>query len=444
MNNLDKTYTALLQDILDNGVEKKDRTGTGTLSVFGRQIRHKMSEGFPLLTTKKMYMKGIVIELLWFLKGDTNIKYLVDNDCHIWDGDCYSNYGKKMVDIMNIVIPSEFMDKGWVKVNSQGKWDVLTQEEFINKIKTDDEFAEKWGELGPVYGKQWRKWRGQDGMIGKKDENGTRIITWNPIDQIANLINDLKTNPDSRRLMVNAWNVGELDQMVLPPCHYGFQIYTRELTRKERWEWLRKKCWGKSQILWDRMAIPPHEWLDKASVIHSLEYPIDFGKVVNINIPRRAISLMWNQRSVDTFLGLPFNIASYGLLLEIIAKEVNMVPDELIGNLGDVHLYSNHIEQAKEQIGRELTLEERKKLVGNKTLFLFGSEEDSYDEANIPKRTREPFPLPTLKINTEFWQTESGECGVGPLKTNLQGFEISDFVIENYQSHTTIKAPLSN
>lgn len=240
-------------------------------------------------------------------------------------------------------------------------------------------------------------------------------------------------------------------KMVLPPCHYGFQVYTRELTRKERWEWLRKKCWGKSQILWDRMAIPPHEWLDKASVIHSLEYPIDFCKVVDINIPRRAISLMWNQRSVDTFLGLPFNIASYGLLLEIIAKEVNMVPDELIGNLGDVHLYSNHIEQAKEQIGRELSLEERieRMYAINKkdTEHLFTQTDPShqlFDNLNVPKRTREPFPLPTLKINTEFWQTESGECGVGPLKTNLQGFEISDFVIENYQSHPTIKAPLSN
>jgi thymidylate synthase len=153
---------------------------------------------------------------------------------------------------------------------------------------------------------------------------------------------------------------------------------------------------------------------------------------------------MWNQRSVDTFLGLPFNIASYGLLLEIIAKEVNMVPDELIGNLGDVHLYSNHIEQAKEQIGRELSLEERTELARGKVVPLLGSKEDSYNEAGIAKRTREPFPLPTLNINTEFWQTESGECGVGPLKTNLQGFEISDFVIENYQSHPTIKAPLSN
>jgi thymidylate synthase len=155
---------------------------------------------------------------------------------------------------------------------------------------------------------------------------------------------------------------------------------------------------------------------------------------------------MWNQRSVDTFLGLPFNIASYGLLLEIIAKEVDMVPDQLIGNLGDTHLYSNHIDAAKEQIGRELTLEERFKLAGNQYPPGGLPNQAIYfmDEKGIPKRTREPFPLPTLSINTEFWQTESGECGVGLLKTNLTGFEISDFTIENYQSHPTIKAPLSN
>ena len=300
MNNLDKQYQALLQDILDNGIEKKDRTGTGTISVFGRQIRHKMSDGFPVLTTKKMAFKTMVIELLWFLRGDTNIKYLVDNGCHIWDGDAYKRYS--IIAYMSTQVES------------------LTQEEFINKIKTNDKFAKKWGELGPIYGKQWRKW------YGWKNHSLT--------DQIANLINDLKTNPDSRRLMVSAWNVGELDQMVLPPCHYGFQCYVRE------------------------------------------------GKY---------LSLMWNQRSVDTFLGLPFNIASYGLLLEIIAKEVNMVPDELIGNLGDVHLYSNHIEQAKEQISRE------------------------------------PFELPKLTLE----------------HSSLDPVELV-YKLEDYQSHPTIKAPLSN
>ena len=365
MNNLDKQYQLLLQDILDNGVGKKDRTGTGTISVFGRQIRHKMSDGFPLLTTKKMAWKQIVTELLWFLRGDTNIKFLVDNDCHIWDGDAYKNYCKYVWRLTNL--------------------ELLTQEQFINKIKTDDKFAKRFGELGKIYGHQWRSWTN---YTGDEIQEGTYEMTNEPIDQIANLINELKTNPDSRRLMVNAWNVGELDQMVLPPCHYGFQVYTRELSIKERFD------------LWEKL--PNRDVMD---------FPI--GKLTEeqyhdvldkIGVQRRAISLMWNQRSVDTFLGLPFNIASYGLLLEIIAKEVNMVPDELIGNLGDVHLYSNHVEQAKEQIRRE-----------------------SLD-------------LPTLKhmIIDEFYKSLSEDQSLYLHLDNIS------FELVNYQSHLSIKAPLSN
>ena len=207
----------------------------------------------------------------------------------------------------------------------------FTKEEFLQKLKTNEEFNNEFGNKG--------------------------------IDQIQNLINELKTNPDSRRLMVNAWNVGELDQMVLPPCHYGFQVYTRELNWEERKEIFQKHVDG----------ILTEEWADK------------------IGYPTRAISLMWNQRSVDTFLGLPFNIASYGLLLLMIADEVNMVPDELIGNLGDVHLYSNHIEQAKEQIKRE------------------------------------PLPLPRVFV-----------------RDGIESFGSDDIVLENYQSHPAIKAPLSN
>ena len=381
MNKLDKSYTDLLQDILDNGVTKSDRTGTGTISIFGRQIRHKMSDGFPLLTTKKMPFKTIVTELLWFLRGDTNIKYLVNNGCHIWDGDAYKNYQWKQ-------------PKSFPKEPDSG----LSQEEFINKIKTDDEFAKKWGELGPIYGKQWRNW-------------GTSVQTviglYN-IDQITNLINDLKTNPDSRRLLVSSWNVSELDQMTLPPCHYGFQVYTRELSDEERLTYCLKNM--------DTFTIPTTD-----------------EELNELDVPTRAISLMWNQRSVDTFLGLPFNIASYGLLLEIIAKEVNMVPDELIGNLGDVHLYSNHIEQAKEQIGRELSLDER--------IQLWQNQQDGRGEFVmecldiIPKRTREPYPLPTLNIKLHF----NNEPSFVP-----EHWLINDFEIEGYQSHPTIKAPLSN
>ena len=407
MNNIDKKYTDLLQDILDNGVKKKDRTGTGTLSVFGRQIRHDMKEGFPLLTTKKMHWKSIVTELLWFLKGDTNIKYLVDNDCHIWDGDAYQGYLKRVGDGL----------------------EPATKERFIEMIKNGEESrvdANGWriGELGPVYGKQWRSWEGYH----KSFDNETRYIkNVNGIDQIANSINLLKTDPDSRRNRVNAWNVGELDQMVLPPCHTDFQFYTRELSLEER-----------KQIFEDR-----------GYVCDVWPFNGDWhGEYDGFGIPRRAISLMWNQRSCDFFLGIPFNIASYGLLLEILAKEVNMVPDELIGNLGDVHLYSNHIEQAKEQIGRELTHIERveKLFETNKDAKSLLSQEEPevissllLDELKVPTRTREPYPLPTLNI--VGYPDEYNH----PNDERLFGeFDVSDFLIENYQSHPTIKMPLSN
>ena len=417
MNQLDKQYTDLLQDILDNGHVKKDRTGTGTISVFGRQIRHKMSDGFPLITTKKMYMKGIITELLWFLRGDTNIKYLVDNDCHIWDGDTYKSFEKWKketdVDIRNKNPTIDFQPLEYE-----------SKEVFINKIKTDDDFAEKWGDLGPIYGKQWRSWGGE--LITKRiKEEGKFPVSQNvmegEIDQIQNLINDLKTNPDSRRLMVNAWNVGELDQMTLPPCHYGFQVYTRELSLEDRYNWYIN--------IYNKNLTRSSNQFDMDEILNSN------------NVPTRAISLMWNQRSIDTFLGLPFNIASYGLLLEIIAKEVNMVPDELIGNLGDTHLYLNHIEQAKEQIGRELSTQERLEWVQtNLPNIEVGGFVDNNEYThkwidtlgdNIPKHTREPFPLPTLKI-------------LDTKVDDISHYEITDFILENYKSHPSIKAPLSN
>ena len=224
-NSLDKQYQNLLRGVLEKGENKGDRTGTGTLSLFGKTIKHDMSEGFPILTTKKVAFKTMVTELKWFLRGDTNIKYLQDNNCKIWDGD-YEKSGR-----------------------------------------TD-------GELGPIYGKQWR------------DING--------IDQLENLITGIISNPDSRRHLVSSWNVSDLDKMTLPPCHYSFQCYVAD------------------------------------------------GK----------LSLMWNQRSADLFLGVPFNISSYGLLLLLLCKETGYEPGELIGNLGDVHLYNNHLEQAEEQLGR--------------------------------------------------------------------------------------------
>lgn len=323
MNRVEEQYRGLLGGLLHNSNTKEDRTGTGTLSFFGRQISHNMSDGFPLLTTKRMAVKTMMTELKWFLKGDTNIKYLVDNGCNIWNGDAYKAF------------KSTFSPMPGIQSS------LPSQEEFIDKIKTDTAFAEKWGELGPIYGKQWRDWNGFELINGKEIEGYNKGF-----DQISDLIEQLKTNPDSRRLVVSAWNVGKLDKMTLPPCHYGFQVYTRKTTREEK-----------------------------------ITNP---GKY-------RAISLMWNQRSVDTFLGLPFNIASYAALLCLIAKEVNMIPDQLIGNLGDVHLYSNHVEQATEQISREI------------------------------------YELPTIEFTN----------------VNLLEGEF-DFEVKDYKYHPSIKAPLSN
>jgi thymidylate synthase len=308
MSNIEKQYQGILRKLVLYGKEKGDRTGTGTLSYFGDQIRHNMADGFPLLTTKKMAVKTMMTELKWFLKGDANIKYLVDNNCHIWDGDAYKNYRNKFEPA-----PYQFTPD--------------TMEEFINKIKTDDEFAKQWGELGPIYGKQWRNWESQKFNVAKGEGYLLQI------DQIAKLIVDLKKNPNSRRLMVSAWNVGEIEEVVLPPCHYGFQCYVSE------------------------------------------------GK----------LSLMWNQRSCDTFLGIPFNIATYATLLLLLCKETGLEAGELIGNLGDVHLYKNHVQQAKEQI------------------------------------VREPFPLPTIELSN----------------VNILNGEW-DYEIKGYEYHPTIKAPLSN
>ena len=302
MSNIEKQYQGILRKLVLYGKEKGDRTGTGTLSYFGDQIRHNMADGFPLLTTKKMAVKTMMTELKWFLKGDTNIKYLVDNNCHIWNGDAYKAYRR---------IPTNQLD----------------ERTFIHRIKTQDWFAKEWGELGPIYGKQWRDWQSQKFNVAKGEGYLLQI------DQIHKLIVDIKNNPDSRRLMVSAWNVGEVEEVVLPPCHYGFQCYVQD------------------------------------------------GK----------LSLMWNQRSCDTFLGIPFNIASYATLLLLLCKETGLEAGELIGNLGDVHLYKNHVQQAKEQI------------------------------------VREPFPLPTIELSNV--DILNGEW---------------DYEVKGYEYHPTIKAPLSN
>lgn len=380
MSKLDQDYLDLLRDISENGITKGTRSGE-VKSVFGRYIRHNMSDGFPMLTTKKLPFKTIVTELLWFLKGDTNIKYLVDNGCHIWDGDAYKNYLASPLATIRDFRSNELyknLHNGWCVLNGRSfsaphPTRHLTHKEFIEKIKTDDVFAERWGDLGSIYGKQWREWshyREVDPESGQMSEYRCE----DPIDQIENLINDLKTNPDSRRLMVSAWNVAELDKMVLPPCHYSFQVYTRELSLEERAKWLQNT--KGYDLLLGR--------LDHDHV----------REIVENESPTRAISLMWNQRSVDVPLGLPFNIASYGLLLMMLGKQVNMIPEELIGNLGDCHIYKNQVDGVNEQLLRE-----------------------SYD-------------LPTVEINGKV--------------SDLRDYYMHNIELKNYVSGDKIYFPLSN
>ena len=317
LNKTDKVYHDLLKDILENGHQKGDRTGTGTKSVFGRQIRFNMKDGFPLLTTKKLHTKSIIHELIWFLSGDTNIEYLQENKVSIWD-----------------------------------------------------EWADMIGDLGPVYGKQWVDWSGktQMGLSAKKNAEGYYEYIENKtngINQIKNLINSLNKTPDSRRIMVSAWNVGEIEQMALPPCHYGFQVWTRELSHDERFE------------IYKNNGAEGRELQDHITGVNFKQFHFD-----NANVPKREISLMWNQRSVDTFLGLPFNIASYGMLLEMIAQQTNMVPGELVGNLGDVHLYDNHISFVEAQLTRTSKTDVLPKLNLNKADSIFDYKFEDFEIVN--------------------------------------------------------------
>ncbi|MBP9691133.1 thymidylate synthase [Candidatus Woesebacteria bacterium] len=298
----EQQYLDLLSDILENGTYKDDRTGTGTYSVFGRQIRFRLSEGFPLLTTKKVFLKGIIHELLWFLQGSSNIKYLVDNGVHIWDE-----------------WPYRFYKEGTLKKRKSP----ISQAEFIDQIKNDTQFAAKWGELGPVYGVQWRHWKTSEGQ---------------EIDQIENLVRDIKHNPDSRRLIVNAWNVADIEEMAragLPPCHTMFQFYVVD------------------------------------------------GK----------LSCQLYQRSADAFLGVPFNIASYSLLLMMVAQVTGLVPHEFVHTFGDLHIYKNHMDQVKEQL------------------------------------TRKTLSLPQMRLNPDV--------------NSIFDFTFEDFTLLNYDPHPPIKAQVA-
>lgn len=396
MNNVDKQYLDLLQDIFDNGTYKKTRAGY-VKSVFGRMLKFNLKEGFPILTTKKVFTKGIIHELLWFLKGDTNIKYLVDNNVHIWDDDAYRHYLDKVKEHNNLVLERdslkdaesyynyiyEHFDEKHTDLleeidyfgNSLKEIVPLSKEEFLNCIinekyisllrKYNGEYSiidgkyfiiddYRYGDLGLVYGAQWRK-------QGRKQ-----------IDQIKNIIEMLKTNPDDRRMICMAWNANDFDEMALPPCHYGFQVYTRELTPTERLEWL----WEHSNGEYDEWKSPTKSSLD------------------DLGVPTRELSLMWQQRSVDTFLGLGFNITSYSLLLCMLAQCVNMAVGEVTCSLGDCHIYEAHFDAVKEQL------------------------------------IRDPFKykLPKLVLNKEV--------------NDIDKFTFDDIKIEEYESYPTIKAPL--
>lgn len=267
-----KTYLELLQKILDHGERRADRTGTGTLSLFGHQMRFDLGEGFPLVTTKKVFLRGIIFELLWFLRGETNIAYLVRNDVKIWNEWAFQVYLEKMG-----------FEKRFPRYSET--WQVKLQE-FVEMIKSDDAFASKWGELGPIYGKQWRRWAGPNGI---------------EVDQIGSVIDQIKNNPRSRRLLVSGWNVGEIRELIQdpnhapPPCHTLFQFYVHE---------------------------------------------------------DRRLDCQLYQRSADVFLGVPFNIASYALLTLMMAHVTGCKPGTFIHTFGDAHLYLNHLDQAKLQLTR--------------------------------------------------------------------------------------------
>jgi len=307
-----KQYLELLKDIKRNGVIKEDRTGVGTLSVFGRQIRCDLSQGFPLLTTKKVPIKAVIIELLWFLRGDTNIKFLVDNDVRIWNEWAYQVY-----------LEQNGMDKKLERYSDAWKAEM---ENFVEKMKTDDEFAARWGELGPIYGKQWVRWQAADGT---------------EINQIQNVIDLIKNDPTSRRIIVSGWNVGEIQELIKnhhhapPSCHTMFQFMV-----------------------------------------------ID-GK----------LSCQLYQRSADTFLGVPFNIASYALLTMMIAQVTGLEVGEFVHTFGDLHLYRNHMEQVELQLSR------------------------------TPKK------LPTMKLNPEV--------------KNIFDFKLEDFTLEGYDPDPAIRAPIA-
>ena len=367
----DTTYLELVNRVLTEGKRKKNRTGIDTIGIFGAQARFDLAKGFPLLTTKKVFFKGIVHELLWFISGSTNIKYLVDNDVHIWDDWAY----KKYTDTCISKIPDNELESLSVPSGmSLSEVDYMSMEWFIDRIKDDTKFAEKWGDLGMgTYGGMWRAFPFyNDYETVAPAEGGEALDT---VDQLKKVIEKLKTNPDDRRLIVSAWHPHWVDHCALPPCHVLFHFNTEVMTLDERYEHAHKavsRCGPETQ---ESIQEINHKALDDAGV------------------PRRKLNCLLYQRSCDLFLGVPFNIASYALLTHMVAHCVGMVPGEFIHTYGDLHLYVNHVEQARLQA------------------------------------TRDPYPSPTLALNLA--------------KRDLLNFNYDDIQLIGYQSHPTIKAQVA-
>jgi thymidylate synthase len=347
-NNTDVAYQQLIDKIFTEGKLRGDRTGTGTWSIFSHSLEIDMSDGFPLLTTKKMFTKGIIHELLWFLNGDTNIRYLVKNGVNIWTPDAYREY-KKYAEAEEE--PNYFLHVDDPMGNCTR---IMNMEEFKHAIINDSKFAEKFGELGPIYGKQWVSW----GEIYKKPSGWNhgapthfKSVGHNQIQKALDL---LKHNPESRRIIVSAWNVEDLPEMALPPCHWAFELYTEELTPRERMNI--STNYGNTNNIeanWDVSEDLINHMCDKWDV------------------PTRRLHLKWHQRSVDVGLGLPFNIASYAFLLHMFAQQVNMVPGTLVGDLTNVHIYKNHINALKEQISRDPLLLPKLELKKAENIFSY-------------------------------------------------------------------------
>lgn len=355
-NALDKGYQFLLRSIMEYGQERDTRAGKAK-SLFGKHFEIDLKDGFPLLTTKKVYFKGVVHELLWFLKagnhlGRMNIKYLVDNNVNIWNDDAYRWFkewinrnctGDKRLDIARIENDTHINEIKYLERHSIDIDTLLnmSKDEFIDCVRKDLEITVSgfedsglwitkhyhFGDLGAVYGKQWRS-------FGKEDEDG--------FDQIAYIIDTLKNNPTDRRMLCIAFNPSVLNEVALPPCHVMFQFYTRKLTRTERWECYRER------FRQDEARIETYE----AATVYNGNLNLD-TELDKEGIPVYGLSCMWSQRSVDCFLGLPFNIASYALLTHMIGSMTNMLPDRLIGSLGDCHIYENHFDAVREQLERD-------------------------------------------------------------------------------------------